>query len=247
MRIGRRHPWMGEVSLAALLLALAGCSSTSGQNSFTTSSLAPRPEEGMRRDAPRLSTAESEAPRPYTQLGYTPPPPDQRGSGYQPYGQQGTPYSRPYPYGTQTAAYGTPPPAAPYAQQPYGQPPRPQQYSQVPYAQPQYPQASSLTTASVGGQPPYGQPGPQQPMNQQVPPAQAPTAYAPLTTGSLPRETPTPLSNQGVYLVREGDTLYGISKRTGTPVGDLISANKIQNNKISIGQQLTIPQKHAAK
>ncbi len=110
-----------------------------------------------------------------------------------------------------------------------------------------YPQASSLTTASVGSQPPYGQPMPQQPMNQQVPPAQAPATYAPLTTGSLPRETSTPLSNQGVYTVREGDTLYGISKRTGAPVGDLISANKIQNNKISIGQKLTIPQKHAAK
>ncbi len=99
MRIGRRHPWMGEFSLAALVLALAGCSSTSGQNSFTTASLAPRPEEGMRRDAPRPYTAESEAPRPYTQLGYTPPPPEQRAPYYQPYAQQPSPYSRPYPYG----------------------------------------------------------------------------------------------------------------------------------------------------
>ena len=246
MRIGRRFPISGELSLVALALTLAGCS-TSGQEQFSTASLAPRPEEGMRRDAPRTYTAETESPRPYTQPAYTPPPPQQRTATYAPYGQQQqpSPYSRPYGYGTQTAAgYGAPQPSAPYG---YGSTP----FRPAPYGQQQPYAASNMQTASVGAQPPMGQPM-QQPMQppmntQQMPPAQAPAAYAPLTTGSLPRQTTMPLSNQGIYMVREGDTLFGISKRTGVPVQDLVAANKIQNNKISIGQQLKIPQKHAAR
>lgn len=243
MRIGRRCPISGELSLVALALTLAGCS-TSGENQFSTASLAPRPEEGMRRDAPRPYTAETESPKPYTQPAYLPPPPQQR--AYQPYGQS-QPYARPYGYGTQTAAgYGTQAPAQPYN---YGNTP----YRPAPYGQQQPYPASGMQTASVGGQgpmgqPPMGQPMPQAPYQQQpLQPAQAPAAYAPLTTGSLPRQTTTPLSNQGVYMVREGDTLFGISKRTGVPVKDLVTANNIQNNKISIGQQIKIPQKQAAR
>jgi LysM repeat protein len=46
----------------------------------------------------------------------------------------------------------------------------------------------------------------------------------------------------GSYTVRSGDTLSGIASRYGTTVSAIASANGISNpNRISVGQQLTIP------
>ena len=42
--------------------------------------------------------------------------------------------------------------------------------------------------------------------------------------------------------VRSGDTLYSISRRFGVSVDELKRANALENNIISVGQELIIPQ-----
>ena len=50
------------------------------------------------------------------------------------------------------------------------------------------------------------------------------------------------VSVAAAYTVGSGDTLWGISKRTGVPVSRLAAANHIANpNRIYAGEQLTIP------
>ena len=43
------------------------------------------------------------------------------------------------------------------------------------------------------------------------------------------------------YVVKQGDTLYGISNQFGVSVTDLKKANNLSSNVLSIGQNLTIP------
>ena len=45
------------------------------------------------------------------------------------------------------------------------------------------------------------------------------------------------------YVVKAGDTLYGISNQFGVSVIDLSNQNNITNNIIQVGQILTIPTK----
>jgi hypothetical protein len=47
-----------------------------------------------------------------------------------------------------------------------------------------------------------------------------------------------------VVEVREGDTLYGLSRRYNVPVGDLVAANRLPNERIAIGQRLVIPTRY---
>ena len=51
-------------------------------------------------------------------------------------------------------------------------------------------------------------------------------------------DTPTDLS---VYVVKRGDTLYGIARKFGVSLQDLKNRNNLVNDSISIGQQLYIP------
>ena len=52
---------------------------------------------------------------------------------------------------------------------------------------------------------------------------------------------PSGLSNNSVYVVTSGDTLYGIAKKFNVTVGDLKSVNNLNSNMLSIGQKLIIP------
>ena len=46
---------------------------------------------------------------------------------------------------------------------------------------------------------------------------------------------------ENIYVVKPGDTLYRISVMYGVPVNDLIVANNLSSNILSIGQELIIP------
>lgn len=55
------------------------------------------------------------------------------------------------------------------------------------------------------------------------------------------------LSSAGTYTLRWGDTLGGVARRFGVPLGTLVAANKIENpNLVREGQVLTIPAKAGA-
>jgi len=73
-------------------------------------------------------------------------------------------------------------------------------------------------------------------------------ASAPVQEGYVTRRVVQPVSsyNSGaVYAVLPKDTLYSISRRTCTSVGDLISTNSLSDpNAISPGQKLTLPSGH---
>ena len=48
-------------------------------------------------------------------------------------------------------------------------------------------------------------------------------------------------SNEFVYTVQSGDTLYGIANKYGLSVNELKNYNNLTNNILSIGQKLNIP------
>jgi murein DD-endopeptidase MepM/ murein hydrolase activator NlpD len=54
-------------------------------------------------------------------------------------------------------------------------------------------------------------------------------------------EAPEPVHHGGYYVVREGDTLYGIAKRFGLTTVELAGANGITGSTIYAGQKLRIP------
>lgn len=211
------------ISLLAVASAFGGCA-TSGPD-IQTSSLGPRPQEGLRTDAPRINTAESVSPRPYAQPGYVPPSYEPRPLAYaRPGGAvQGQQYAQAYSRPVQ-------PPYQP--QQPFAQPyyPPQQQYAQAqPYGYGQAPYPGGLQTGSLG-RPAAVQPYPAQPYLSQRP------YGAPIATGSIgPRAVPQ------IVEVREGDTLYSLSRRTGVPVASIVAANRLNGATIQVGQKLTIP------
>ena len=49
------------------------------------------------------------------------------------------------------------------------------------------------------------------------------------------------ISNYEVYKVQRGDSLYSIARKYGISVDDIKSVNNLNNNTISIGQELKIP------
>ncbi len=200
---------------SGLAAALAGCSSGGSQESFTTSNLGPRPQEGMARTYPDGSTAG----RPYSNGSYS----------------DGT-YGRPYA-------------EAPRRYVDPGQPTPRQVATATPYygGQTGYGQQPTIQTGSLGNS---GNAAPNGYDNngrwQQTPPSRwsqpAPVAATgPVNRGPTAGYAP---SNPQVVEVREGDTLYGLSRRYNIPVSDLIAANRLPNERIAIGQRLVIPTRY---
>jgi len=54
-------------------------------------------------------------------------------------------------------------------------------------------------------------------------------------------DVPTQPDNAIVYIVKAGDTLYGIANRYGVSVADIIELNDLNTTVLSVGQQLLIP------
>lgn len=157
---------------AALVMALAGCST--GPSDIQTSSLAPRPGEGMARDTPRYASA----PRRYVDPGH--PTPREFAAASDQYELDGS---------------------------------------------------RSIQTASIDRRPnPY--------YYDTSPRWRQPSA--PITTGSTGYGAARPY----VVEVRQGDTLYSLSRRYNVPVGDLAAANRLTSDRIAIGQHLVIPTRY---
>ena len=62
-----------------------------------------------------------------------------------------------------------------------------------------------------------------------------------LSVGQTLRVSGVPVTNNEIYIVKSGDTLYGIASRYGVNVDDLRRYNNLSGNILSIGQQLYIP------
>jgi LysM repeat protein len=210
---------MRELFLASLAIAAGGCS-TGVQEPFQTSSITPRPESGMSQE-PR---------RPAPPATYSGPSLSAPGGTAPSYTQAGNaPPTNSYGYDNNTWRAPQPSYAAAPSYQPSYQPKYPPQQAYPPH-QPYQP---SYQPQAQGYQPQSQQPQPYQPRWQPAPQAQA--YAAPITTGSLGT------AKSQTVVVREGDTLYGISRRHGVPVAELVTANRIPDGKIQIGQKLVIP------
>ena len=65
------------------------------------------------------------------------------------------------------------------------------------------------------------------------------SAYAPPSAPIA--EAPTLMANGGTYVVQSGDTLFGIARRNGTTVGNLVAVNSLASpESIRIGQTLRL-------
>ena len=62
-----------------------------------------------------------------------------------------------------------------------------------------------------------------------------------LSVGQTLRVKGVPDANNEIYIVKKGDTLYGIASRYGVNIDDLRRYNNLPGNVLSIGQQLYIP------
>ena len=91
----------------------------------------------------------------------------------------------------------------------------------------------------------YDQPAGAAPVQQDADiaaPAVQSSPAAPVQNKPMPADTiaqPSPASNKN-YTVKQGDTLYNISKRFGLSVDDLKSLNNLTDNSIKIGQVLVV-------
>lgn len=215
--------------LCAFLAIAAGGCSTGSEAPFQTSSLNARPEASMSQEprqseppptyaGPQLSAAPSYNSSSNSQAGYRP---QANADAY-----DNTRWRDQPSYAAQPSYQPTYQPAY---QPRYSQP---QAYQAQPYQpQPSY-QPQGYQPQSYQ---PY-QPQPYQPRWQ--PGAQAQAYAAPITTGSLGNT-----ATRQTVVVQKSDTLYSLSRRHGVPVADLVTANRIQDGKIKVGQTLVIPPK----
>lgn len=58
---------------------------------------------------------------------------------------------------------------------------------------------------------------------------------------ATPQNTATQVSSSNIHVVEQGETLYGLSKRYGITIDDMIAANPGAENGLKIGQKLNIP------
>lgn len=164
----RPHPASLARSLivAGLTAILCACSTTVSQEPIATASIAPRPPEGMQRNAPPASIET---------------------------GSLGNAATNPTP---------------PHSRSRWSEAPRP--------------------TGPIEPAPPVENP---QPMRWHATPA--------------PHRAPGPANGRPngsqVVIVREGDTLYSLSRRYGVPVAELVAANRLGGGRIEIGQRLVVP------
>lgn len=81
-----------------------------------------------------------------------------------------------------------------------------------------------------------------------IPAPAAPAATATATTASAPAAA-APEATGGAtttYEVKSGDTLFGISKKTGASVKAIRTANNMKTDRINVGMKLKIPAKATA-
>ena len=102
------------------------------------------------------------------------------------------------------------------------------------------PTAGSTATANTGD---YAAVAPAAPTTNYTPPAPAAPTYTP---PAAPAYTPpaAPATNYGgtsSHVVSKGDTLYNLSKRYGTSVAAIQSANGLNDSTIVLGTSLNIP------
>lgn len=65
-----------------------------------------------------------------------------------------------------------------------------------------------------------------------------------LTVGEtikIPKSNADGVIKENVYVVKPGDTLYRIANIYGVPISDLITANNLSSNILTIGQEIIIP------
>ena len=121
-------------------------------------------------------------------------------------------------------------------------------YSSNPYQDNPYygPQGGATTgTTSTTGSSDYADVTPAAPTNNYTAPTPAPPAPA-YTAPAAPAYTPpaAPATNYGgssSHIVAKGDTLYNLSRRYGTSVAAIQSANGLNSDLIVLGQSLNIP------
>jgi LysM repeat protein len=57
----------------------------------------------------------------------------------------------------------------------------------------------------------------------------------------VPPANPAPISDSGIYIVQQGDNLFRIAVKFNTSVKDLVTANGLVNESVSVGQRLFVP------
>ena len=62
-----------------------------------------------------------------------------------------------------------------------------------------------------------------------------------LSIGQTLKVSGEPSTNNDIYIVKKGDSLYSIASRFGISVSDLRNYNNLTSNNLSVGQQLFIP------
>ena len=194
MRFRSRPVGPGALIVAGLAATLSGCSSSGTQSSFTTSSLAPQPQE-----------------RVYAAPQRTYP--------------DGSTYGHPYTVAPQRQAYEPRRYVDPGA-------PTPRHMADGSYAQP------GIQTASIGSSGRAAQPSYDPTARWQQP--------SPIVTGSAAptaRPQAAAMHPQGPHVVqvREGDTLYSISRTHRVPLHDIVVANRLTSDRIEVGQRIVIP------
>ena len=151
--------------------------------------------------------------------------------------------SRRYPDGSTAGAYYPSRNDRPYAEAPrrYVDPgqPTPREIAAYDSGHGRYGPPRNIETASLGP----GARGYDPNARWQQPPSGITTG----STGPAPggyRPYPPDRYGPQVVEVREGDTLYSLSRRFNVPVNDLVAANRLPSDRIAIGQRLVIPTRY---
>lgn len=142
-------------------------------------------------------------------------------------------------YGSGTSARGAsverrdlPPPAPP---QQYAAASPNQPYSAAPPSQP-YSAAPPKRVETIPIRP--------QPQPQYQTPQRAPQPYAPPPAPQVEYKAPPPVQQPTApktVSVQRGDTLYKLSRRYGVSVKEIKAANRMRSTRLSVGQEIIIP------